>query len=161
SRPPLSPADYPEFTKEIAQRIPGSPAVLPFGYEIFGFLPSTFEPLASGPVDPDYPIGPGDEIIIQVWGDNEFTHAATVSREATISVPDVGQIVLNGVTLAEAKRLISERLAAHYSGIRAHHPTTFVDVTLGKLRTVQIFILGDVVRPGGYTISSVSTVLNA
>jgi protein involved in polysaccharide export with SLBB domain len=161
SRAPLSPADYPEFTKEIAQRIPGSPPVLPFGYEIFGFLPSTFEPLASGPVDPDYPIGPGDEIIIQVWGDNEFTHAATVSREATISVPDVGQIVLNGVTLAEAKRLISERLAAHYSGIRAHHPTTFVDVTLGKLRTVQIFILGDVVRPGGYTISSVSTVLNA
>jgi len=160
-RAPLSPENYPEFTKEIAQRIPGSPPVLPFGYEIFGYLPSTFEPLATGPVDPDYPIGPGDEVIIQVWGDNEFTHAATVSREATISVPDVGQIVLNGLTRTEAKHLITERLGAVYSGIRAHRPTTFVDVTLGKLRTIQIFILGDIVRPGGYTISSVSTVLNA
>ena len=161
TRGPLRPEDYPEFTKEIARRAPGTPPVLPFGYEIFGYAPSTFEPLAAGPVDPDYPIGPGDEVIITVWGDNEFTHAATVSREATISVPDIGQVVLNGLTLAQAKRLITDRLSSAYSGIRARRPTTFVDVTLGKLRTIQIFILGDVVRPGGYTISSVSTVLNA
>ena len=160
-RAPLNPEDYPEFTKEIARRIPGSSPVLPFGYEIFGYLPSTFEPLSSGPVDPEYPIGPGDEVIIQVWGDNEFTHAAVVGREATITVPDIGQIVLNGLTLAQAKRLITDRLGAVYSGIRTRRPTTFVDVTLGKLRTIQVFILGDVVRPGGYTISSVSTVLNA
>ncbi|MEK7330460.1 MAG: polysaccharide biosynthesis/export family protein, partial [Candidatus Eisenbacteria bacterium] len=135
--------------------------VLPFGYEIFRYTPTTFEPLATGPVDPDYPIGPGDEVIVQVWGDNELTHAAIVSREATITVPDIGQVVLNGLTLAQAKRLITDRLATVYSGIRARRPTTFVDVTLGKLRTIQVFILGDVVRPGGYTISSVSTVLNA
>src|SRR6266446_9606573 len=84
-----------------------------------------------------------------------------VSREATISVPDIGQVILNGLTLAQAKRLITDRLALAYSGIRARRPSTFVDVTLGKLRTIQVFILGDVVRPGGYTISSVSTVLNA
>src|SRR5205814_2623052 len=89
------------------------------------------------------------------------THAAVVSREATISVPDIGQVVLNGLSLAQAKRLITDRLGTVYSGIRARRPTTFVDVTLGKLRTIQVFILGDVVRPGGYTISSVSTVLNA
>src|SRR5439155_26744878 len=142
-------------------RVPGTPPVLPFGYEIFGYAPSTFEPLAAGPVDPDYPIGPGDEVIITVWGDNEFTHAATVNREATISVPDIGQVVLNGLTLAQAKRLITDRLSSAYSGIRARRPTTFVDVTLGKLHAIQVFILGDVVRPGGYTISSVSTVLNA
>jgi protein involved in polysaccharide export with SLBB domain len=160
-KPKIRPEDWPEFTKEIASRIHIKDPVLPFGYEIFGYLPATFEPLASGPVDPDYPIGPGDEVIIQVWGDNQFTHAAVVSREATISVPDVGQVVLNGLSLAQAKRLIADRLAAVYSGIRAHRPTTFVDVTLGKLRTMQVFILGDVVRPGGYTISSVATVLNA
>ena len=72
----MKPEDYPEFTKEIARRVPGAPAILPFGYEIFGYVSSTFEPLVAGPVDPDYPIGPGDEVIISVWGDNEFTHAA-------------------------------------------------------------------------------------
>ena len=160
-RAPLKPEDYPEFTREVQARVPNSAPVFPFGYEIFGYAPSTFEPLGSGPVDPEYPIGPGDEVIVQVWGDNEFTHASVVSREATITVPDIGQVVLNGLTLAQAKRLITDRLGAVYSGIRARRPSTFVDVTLGKLRTIQVFILGDVVRPGGYTISSVSTVLNA
>lgn len=150
-----------DFEREVVARTGDSTGVRPFGYEIFSYSPTTFEPLAAGPVDPDYPIGPGDEVIVTLWGDNEFTHAAIVNREATINVPDIGQVVLNGMTLAQAKRAITERLGAVYSGIRARRPTTFVDVTLGKLRTVQVFILGDVVRPGGYTISSVSTVLNA
>jgi len=157
----IRPEDLPEFSKEISKRIKVTEPVLPFGYEIFGYAPTTFEPLASGPVDPDYPIGPGDEVIIQVWGDNQYTHSAVVNREATISVPDIGQVILNGLTLTQAKRLITDRLAMVYSGIRARRPSTFVDVTLGKLRTIQVFILGDVFRPGGYTISSVSTVLNA
>ena len=160
-KPKIRPEDWPEFTKEIARRVHPPDPILPFGYEIFGYLPATFEPLAAGPVDPDYPIGPGDEVVVQIWGDNQFTHAAVVSREATISVPDIGQVVLNGLSLAQAKRLITDRLGTVYSGIRARRPTTFVDVTLGKLRTIQVFILGDVVRPGGYTISSVATVLNA
>src|SRR5687768_14462219 len=160
-KPKIRPEDWPEFTREIAKRIRTRDPILPFGYEIFGYLPATFEPLGAGPVDPDYPIGPGDEVIVQVWGDNQFTHAAVVSREATITVPDLGQIVLNGLTLAQAKRLITDRLASVYSGIRSSRPSTYVDVTLGKLRTIQVFILGDVVRPGGYTISSVATVLNA
>jgi protein involved in polysaccharide export with SLBB domain len=160
-RPKIRPEDLPEFTKEVSRRVSTESPILPFGYEIFGYLPATFEPLSAGPVDPDYPIGPGDEVIVQVWGDNQFTHAAVVSREATISVPDIGQVVLNGLTLGQAKRLITDRLGAVYSGIRARRPTTFVDVTLGKLRTIQVFILGDVIRPGGYTISSVATVLNA
>ena len=163
--PPLAaargPETLPDFTKEIMKRVPAADPVLPFGYEIFRYAPSTFEPLATGPVDPDYPIGPGDEIVISIWGDNQYTQTAIVTREATITVLDIGQVVLNGLTLAQAKRLITDRLSTVYSGIRARHPSTFVDVTLGKLRTIQVFILGDVVRPGGYTISSVSTVLNA
>ena len=159
SRPELD--SIPEFTREIMKRVPAASPALPFGYEIFRYAPSTFEPLATGPVDPEYPIGPGDEIIISIWGDNQYSQTAIVTREATITVLDIGQVVVNGLTLAQAKRLITDRLSTVYSGIRARRPTTFVDVTLGKLRTIQVFILGDVVRPGGYTISSVSTVLNA
>ncbi|HEY6571699.1 MAG TPA: SLBB domain-containing protein [Candidatus Eisenbacteria bacterium] len=171
---PMAPSAYPnaprelsgaelrsDFELEVTKRTGDSTGVRPFGYEIFSYSPTTFEPLAAGPVDPDYPIGPGDEVVVTLWGDNEFTHASIVNREATINVPDIGQVVLNGLTLSQAKRTITDRLGAVYSGIRARRPTTFVDVTLGKLRTVQVFILGDVVRPGGYTISSVSTVLNA
>jgi protein involved in polysaccharide export with SLBB domain len=148
-----------DFEQEVTLRVGSSDGVRPFGYEIFSYSPTTFEPLAAGPVDPDYPIGPGDEVVVTLWGDNEFTHAAIVNREATINVPDIGQVVLNGLTLSQAKRTITDRLGAVYSGIRARRPTTFVDVTLGKLRTVGR--IRDVVRPGGYTISSVSTVLNA
>lgn len=161
ARPERLVEEVPEFTKEITKRVPDAGPVLPFGYEIFRYAPSTFEPLATGPVDPDYPLGPGDEVLISVWGDNQYTHTAMVTREATISAPDIGQVVVNGLTLEQAKRLITDRFATVYSGIRARHPSTFVDVTLGKLRTIQVFILGDVIRPGGYTISSVSTVLNA
>jgi polysaccharide export outer membrane protein len=155
------PESLPEFTKEIMKRVPAAQPVFPFGYEIFRYAPSTFEPLGSGPVDPEYPIGPGDELVISVWGDNQYTYTSLVTREATISVPDIGQVVVNGLTLAQARRLVTDRFSTVYSGIHARRPTTFVDVTLGKLRTNQVFILGDVVRPGGYTISSVSTVLNA
>ena len=153
--PPVAvpePESLPDFTKEIMKRVPAADPVLPFGYEIFRYAPSTFEPLATGPVDPDYPIGPGDEIVISIWGDNQYTQTAVVTREATITVLDIGQVVLNGLTLAQAKRLISDRLSTVYSGIRARHPSTFVDVTLGKLRTIQVFILGEVHRPAIYEV---------
>ncbi|HMI32078.1 MAG TPA: polysaccharide biosynthesis/export family protein, partial [Candidatus Limnocylindrales bacterium] len=90
------PESLPDFTKEIMKRVPAAQPVLPFGYEIFRYAPSTFEPLATGPVDPDYPIGPGDEIIISIWGDNQYTQTALVTREATITVLDIGQVVVNG-----------------------------------------------------------------
>lgn len=133
--------------------------VRPFGYDIFNTVPQTFEPLDIGPADPDYPVSPGDEIIIRLWGEVNASYELYIDREGKIFIPDVGRVIVNGLTLEQLKEKVKNRLAAAYSGIRENE--TFVDVSLGKLQKVKIFIMGEVVRPGGYTVSSVSTVLNA
>ncbi len=135
----------------------------PFGFDIFHWAPSTFEPLAYGPVDPDYPLGPGDELALTLWGDDQLALTLPVSREGVITLPDVGQVSVQGMTLEEARGRVRAALARVYSGLRPadQHPSTFVSLSLGRLRTIQVFLLGQVSRPGAYTISSVSRVLNA
>jgi len=135
----------------------------PFGYEVFRYSPTTFEPLAYGPVDQDYPIGPGDELVLTLWGDAQLALTATVNREGAVVLPDVGTIPVNGLTLEGARSRIRAVLARIYSGLRPAGPgsTASFDLSLGKLRSIQVFLLGEVVKPGGYTVSSVSRVLNA
>ena len=135
----------------------------PFGYEVFRYSPTTFEPLAYGPVDQDYPLGPGDELVLTMWGDAQLALTATVNREGAVVLPDVGTIPVNGLTLEGARSRIRAVLARIYAGLRAAGPgsTISLDLSLGKLRSIQVFLLGEVVKPGGYTVSSVSRVLNA
>lgn len=135
----------------------------PFGYDVFRYSPTTFEPLAYGPVDPDYPIGPGDELVITLWGDAQLALTTVVNREGAVSLPDVGTIPVSGLTLDGARSRIRAVLARIYAGLRpaGRGSTVSLDISLGKLRSIQVFLLGDVVRPGGYTVSSVSRVLNA
>ena len=130
-----------------------------FGYDIFNLTPRTFEPLDVGPVDPKYPIGPGDEIIIRLWGEVEDFHSLVVDREGKIFVPNVGRMIVNGLNLEDVRKKLTTGMASAYSGIK--EKTTFVDVSLGKLKKIKVFIVGEVVRPGGYTIPSVSMVFNA
>ncbi len=148
-RPASAPAD------------PGGPQ--PFGYEVFRYSPTTFEPLAYGPVDQDYPIGPGDELVLTMWGDAQLALTATVNREGAVVLPDVGTIPVNGLTLEGARSRIRAVLARSYAGLRVAGPgsTISLDLSLGKLRSIQVFLLGEVLRPGGYTVSSVSRALNA
>jgi polysaccharide biosynthesis/export protein len=135
----------------------------PFGYDVFRYSPTTFEPLAYGPVDQDYPIGPGDELVLTMWGDAQLALTSTVNREGAVVLPDVGTIPVNGLTLEGARSRIRAVLARSYAGLRAPGPGARIsfDLSLGKLRSIQVFLLGEVVRPGGYTVSSVSRVLNA
>lgn len=134
----------------------------PFGFEIFRWAPATFEPLAYGPVDPDYVLGPGDELALTLWGDDQLALTQTISREGQVTLPDVGQVAVAGLTLEAATARVRQSLARVYSGLRADgRGTTQVSLSLAKLRTIQVFLLGDVTRPGSYTISSVSRVLNA
>jgi len=133
-----------------------------FGYDIFSLQPSTFEPLAFGPVSPEYLIGPGDEIVVNVWGAQELNARTVVNREGYVVLPDIGQVSANGYTLKSFRESLESRLARVYSGIqRDGRGRTFVEVTLGKLRSIQTFVLGDVKQPGGYNISATSSALNA
>jgi polysaccharide biosynthesis/export protein len=135
----------------------------PFGYEVFRYSPTTFEPLAYGPVDSDYPIGPGDELVVTLWGDAQLALTTVVNREGALVLPDVGTIPVSGLTLDGARSRIRAVLARNYAGLRSmgRSATVSLDVSLGKLRSIQVFLLGEIVKPGGYTVSSVSRVLNA
>ncbi|HZU33087.1 MAG TPA: SLBB domain-containing protein, partial [Candidatus Angelobacter sp.] len=108
----------------------------------------------SIPVGLDYVLGPGDEIVVDYWGASSQHIQRAVDREGRISIPDAGTIVVAGRTLGEAQQSIQRLLSSQLKGIT-------VDVTLGKLRTVRAFIVGDVKNPGAYDISSLSTALSA
>jgi protein involved in polysaccharide export with SLBB domain len=106
------------------------------------------------PVGPDYVLGAGDEVLIDYWGASSQHLQRVVDREGRISLPEAGSVVVAGRTLGEAQEIIQRTLSRQLRGIT-------VDVSLGKLRSVRAFIVGDVKNPGAYDLSSLSTVLSA
>jgi len=153
-----------EKVVSIEDEAPVAEAVLrPFGYEIFNLAPRSFEPLEGGPVDPNYPLGPGDEIVLTLWGDTEQFHRLRIDREGKILIPDIGQVVITGLSLEKAEEKIKNRLSGIYSGLNplSGSQSTFFDLSLGKLRSIRIFLMGEVNRPGGYTMRATVTAFNA
>ncbi len=118
------------------------------------FEEETFEPIESCPVSPDYIIGPDDEFIIDIWGKAQQEIMVMVSRDGKILLPKIGPIYVWGKTFKEAIELIKENMNQQYTNIQ-------INVTMGRLRTIRVFVLGDVVRPGGYILSSRSTAFHA
>ncbi|HEY4677865.1 MAG TPA: polysaccharide biosynthesis/export family protein, partial [Candidatus Angelobacter sp.] len=104
----------------------------------------------SVPVGPDYILGPGDELVIDYWGASSQHIQRSVDREGRISIPEAGSTVVAGRTLGEVQQTIQKMLSHQLRGIS-------VDVTLGKLRTVRVYVVGDVKNPAAYDISSLST----
>jgi len=149
--PPVAPGDS----------TAAAPSIEPFGADLFALSPSTFTPPLYGPIDPDYRLGPGDEIVIDVWGDAVFRLEKIVNREGNVLLPDVGQVSLQGLTLLGAKERVRARLSKAYSGFSKDPPTTFLDLSLGKLRPIKVFVVGEVRRPGAYDLSAASTVFHA
>ena len=143
------------------EAIPDS--VLPvFGRSVFSGTSTEFDPVVTGPVDPDYALGAGDQLQLILTGDVELALPFEVTREGFIVIPDVGQIFVNGLTLGDLTDVLYGRLGAVYSGVRrgADATTTF-HLALGRLRSNLVYIVGDVSIPAGYQISSVATVFNA
>jgi protein involved in polysaccharide export with SLBB domain len=121
-----------------------------------------FEPAATGPVDPGYRLGPGDQVTLVLTGDVEDAYDLQVSREGLIFIPAVGQVSVNGLTLAQLEQVLFTRLGRVYSGISpGPEATTRFAVSLGRLRSNQVFITGDVALPGAYQVSASGTVFNA
>jgi protein involved in polysaccharide export with SLBB domain len=124
-----------------------------FGHKLFGAAPSTFAPITSIPVSNDYIIGPGDEIRVLMWGRLDAFYTLEVDNEGVINFPKVGPMTVAGLTFGEIKELIRAK-AESITGVN-------VNVSMGKLRTIQVFVLGEVISPGVYTVSSLATVTNA
>ena len=130
-----------------------------YGSSLFNTSNLTFEPNLRLPTPEDYQLGPDDELVIDIFGRSENTTRATVSPEGVIKLPSVGQVNVNGLTILQAKRLITSKLSSIYSTINTGE--TSVSVTLGNIRSIKVMIVGEAFRPGTYTLPSVSSVFNA
>ena len=109
----------------------------------------------------NYRLGPGDEVIIDIWGANEATIRQEITPEGNIMVSQIGPVYLNGLTIAEADGKIREVLSRKYAGVSGEHPESQVSVTLGQIRSIQIHVMGEVRVPGTYRLSSFATVFHA
>ena len=135
-----------------------------FGMSLFDQVSVSFEPSLNVPTPMDYTLGPGDEIVIDIWGAAEQTYRLGVSPEGNIRIPSLGPIYVNGLQMNDAENRILNRLTDIYSGLMPNNPeegNTYAQVTLGSVRSIKVTILGEVRQPGTYTISSLSTAFNA
>ncbi|GJL65417.1 MAG: sugar transporter [Nitrospirales bacterium] len=128
--------------------------LLQFGYELFAGTPTTFAPATNIPVPLNYVVGPTDSVIIQLYGQRNERYEVTVTREGVLEFPEIGPINVAGLTFAEMREQINTTVSTSLIGQQ-------VSVTMGTLRSIQIFVLGEAFRPGSYTVSSLSTMTNA
>jgi len=132
----------------------GEEALKPFGYDLFEGVPSTFAPVSDIQVPKDYIVGPGDTFDIQLYGNQPYTYSLTVERDGRINFPKLGPITVSGMTFDEAREAIEQKVTQQMIGTR-------VSVTMGDLRSIRVFVLGEANKPGSYTVSGLSTMTNA
>lgn len=133
-----------------------------FGHDMFSSSGTlSFEPNENIATPENYKLGPGDEVIIEIWGFNEANIAETISPEGKINISQVGPVYLSGLTVNEASKKIKKVLLSKYSSIGGDQPNSDVSVTLGQIRTIQVNVMGEVAFPGSYRLSSFSTVFTA
>lgn len=130
-----------------------------FGQSLFSQQALSFEPNVNAATPQDYVLGPGDEIVIDIWGVNEATIRQTISPEGRIIVSQVGSLELSGLTIAQATAKIKNAFSKRYAGINGQ--SSQISVTLGNIRTVQVSIMENVKTPGTYRLSSFTNVFNA
>ena len=127
-----------------------------FGRNIFNTRNLTFEPNSNMATPPNYQLGPGDEVIIDIWGASQTSIRQTITPDGTINMQELGPIYLSGMTVEEANRFLKNKLGTVFS-----NENNQIQVTLGNTRTIQINIMGEVVQPGTYALSAFSTVFHA
>ena len=128
--------------------------VRPYGYDIFAGSPNSFQPNINIPVPPDYLMGPGDTLEILLFGKTNDSFSLEVSRDGTIDFPELGPLVVAGMTFAEVKDMLQTRIASQIIGVQA-------SISMGRLRSLQVFVLGEAYKPGAYTLSSLATITHA
>ena len=151
--PLLFPPDPLTDLQQLARAATGE--TLPvFGRDLFQNVPSTFAPGDQLAVTPDYVLGPGDEVLLRMWGPETFNSELTVDRSGAIYIPKVGSVHVAGLRFDELQQQVTSAVKRVYRNFN-------LTVNLGRLRSIQVYLVGEARRPGAYTISSLSTVLNA
>ena len=126
----------------------------PFGFDLFANTPSTFAPVDNVPVPADYLLGPNDTLEILFYGKTNSSFSISINRDGSVDFPGLGPVGLAGLTFTEAKEMLQTRIANQMIGTKA-------SISMGSLRSMQIFVLGEAYKPGAYTISSLSTITHA
>ena len=130
-----------------------------FGRNIFNTRNLTFEPSVNLATPSNYRLGPGDEVIIDIWGASQNTIRQQISPDGTINIQKIGPVNLNGLTITEANNYLKKTLNKIYNGLNnTVDPTSDIRLTLGNIRTIQINVMGEVVQPGTYALSSLSLI---
>ncbi|WP_455294573.1 SLBB domain-containing protein [Vibrio parahaemolyticus] len=125
-----------------------------FGLDLFAGSPTTFAPISDVPVPADYTVGAGDEIVIQLFGKENTTHRLRVNRAGIINFPSLGPIQVAGMTFPDVRDSLNQRVKEQMIGVRS-------DISLGEMRTMQVFVMGDAYKPGAYTVSALTTISQA
>ena len=133
-----------------------------FGLDVFRRRGREFQPSIGGPVDPNYVLGPGDVLVLILTGDVEAVHNLTVTREGFVVIPQVGQMYVANMSLGQVEEQLYARLGRVYSGVRkGPNARTRFQLSITRLRTIQVYVTGEVQRPGAYQVSAGGSVLGA
>ena len=145
------PEEPSEFENFVSTSV-GKPLAI-YGRDLFTGVPNTFSPLDNIPVTGDYMVGPGDELLVRGWGQVDLDTSVVVDRNGSIYLPQVGNISVAGVRYHALQGHLKNAIGKVFRNFE-------LNVTLGKLRSIQVFVVGQAKRPGAYTVSSLSTLIN-
>ena len=132
-----------------------------FGRNIFNTRGLTFAPNQNIATPANYKLGPGDQVIIDIWGANQTTISQVISPDGYISIDNLGLVYLNNMSITEAEKYLRKRLSAIYASVGENNTASEIKVTLGQIRTIKVHVMGEVVKAGTYSLSSYSTAFYA
>lgn len=132
-----------------------------FGKNIFNQKNLTFSPEMNIPTPANYKLGAGDEVVIDIWGASQTSIRKTITPDGTINIENLGPIFLSGMTVNQANDFVKRKLSSLYSGVEDEDGTSYISLTLGQIRTIQVNVMGEVVAPGTYPIASLASVFHA
>jgi protein involved in polysaccharide export with SLBB domain len=148
-KPLITKSEFEQFAEDATGR-----PLPPYGRQLFDEVPTTFAPVENVPVPADYVLGPGDQLLIRAWGKIDLDSRVTVDRDGQINLPKVGTLTVAGLRYAQVGGYLRSAIGALFKDFE-------LNVALGQLRSIQIFVLGAARQPGAYTVSSLSTLIDA
>lgn len=154
--PTLAPrtVDAQNSTQRAPMPVVQSQGLQPFGYNIFAGQPTSQTPLADIPVPDDYLVGPGDELRIQMYGKENASYRLKVNRDGSVEFPKLGPINVAGQSFEQVRAMLVQRISEQFIGVDSA-------ISMGTLRTIQVFVMGDAYRPGAYNVNALTTVTQA